>query len=869
MFWRRRADSDFAAEIESHIGLETDRLIAEGMAPAEARAAARRAFGNLTASREQFYERQRWMWWDEIRQDLRFGFRTLAKSWTLTLAVAATIALGVGANTAVFGLLDAVILRSVPVTDPSSLYFFSTAGTARSSDSPPYRAFTQLRDRLPVLNGMAAFSTDELRVEIDGQPEPLNGQVVSGEYHSLLGVHMALGRPMERRDERLDPPVAVISERYWRRRFGADPAVLGRQLTYAGRTYTIIGVTTRDFHGLRPGFTIDVTLPITPELEDRLGGYRIVTRLKDEVSPSQARSQATSILQPLLRELAIPESRIREQYRTVELSPAGHGADDLRSRFARPLYILMGAAGLVLLLACANIANLLLSRGLARRREFALRLATGAGRPRLVRQVVTEALLLFACGAVPGVALAQGGLAFLKGVFAEGRRQIHLDAELNFKVVVFATAVTLCIGLLAALLPAWRVLRDDLEKVIREGQGRSTESHAGVLPGQALVSFQVALSLVLLVTAVTFTGTLLNLRDIDAGFANSQALTMSIELPEGYVQAGKAARTWERALAGVRAIPGVASASLSTFTPLSQRDRWRPAQVRGFVTASPADSIIHFSHVSEDYFETLGIALQQGRLLTARDAETTAKVLVINESAAKKFFAGREPVGQTLAFDRAAYTVAGVVRDTKHNSLREPPVPFAYVPVRQWLYPERRLTLSVAATSWGGEAALLPPIRRQLAEVDAGLMVSEVVPMKKLADATLLTERLLAGIAAGFGSLALLLAGIGLYGVLSYRVTRQRHSIGIRMALGASPRSVARWIIGQSCLMLGIGILCGLPLAIVVVRTAGSLLWGIQPADLRLYLAVVGLLAGAGLGSAWLPAWRAARVQPADALRNS
>ena len=431
---------------------------------------------------------------------------------------------------------------------------------------------------------MAAFATDEFRIEIDGHPEPVNGQIASGDYFSAAGRRPPLGRLTNSRDERLDPPVAVISDRYWRRRFGGDPAVLGKTFSSGGRTFTIVGVTPPGFEGLaariRRGHD-----PADQPGDGILGGHDIVARLKPGMTDGQAQAESASVLRAALSEAGFARNLIEQRFRRVELRPAGRGEDTLRGRFTKPLYALVGIAALVLLLATANIANLLLARGFTRRREFAIRLAAGAGRMRLVRQLVTETLLLFACGAIPGVVLARLGVTLIEGMFAEGRRSITITADLNWRVLGFAVAVTLGAGLLSALFPAWRVFRSELEQVIREGQTRSSESSAPPrCCARALVASQVAVSLVLLVGAITFAGTLAKLRDLDPGFRNDRVLTMSVELPDGYLTAGKSAAVWHSVADAVRAIPDVKSASLATFTPLSQRDRWRPAAVRGYAT---------------------------------------------------------------------------------------------------------------------------------------------------------------------------------------------------------------------------------------------------------------------------------------------
>jgi len=865
-FWKR-SDQDFHAEIEGHLRLEADRLIADGMDPKSANAAARRTFGNVVSARERFYEAGRWQWVEELRRDLRYGLRSLAKTPSFTVVAALTIALGVGANTAVFSLVEAVMLRPLPVSRPSELVFISTAGSTASLSTPPYPTLPDLREKTTAFSGIAAFATDEMRIEIAGRPEPVNGQIATQDYFQVLDIQPAAGRLFAPGDEEAADGVAVISDRYWKRRFGGDPAAIGTSIVSGAKAFTIVGVTPPGFEGLRPGFAVDLTLPM-PRRMDGLGGHSLIARRRPEVSPAAAEAETLAVLQGTLAQLGTSSAQMDQRFRTVQLRPGGYGESSLRDRFERPLLALMGIAALVLLLASANIANLLLARGFSRLREFAIRLAAGAGRWRLVRQTIAETLLLFAIGAVPGIVLAYIGVGAIEGMFAEGRRSLTIAASLNWRVLGFAVLVTLAAGIVAALFPAWRVLRSELEQVIREGQTRSSESRAASTLRHALVAIQVAVSLVLLVTAVTFLGTLSNLRDTDRGFQNASLLTMSVELPEGYVESGRSPATWDRVAAALRTAPGVKLASLSTFTPLSGRDRFMPITVRGHDPGLTGDRVIHFNHVSEGFFETLGLPLLEGRTFTELDREGSPRVAIVNESAVRKFFRGRSPQGEILRFGPLEYRIVGVVRDSKHRTLREPAAPFAYLPLRQARYPEHRITLSAAPAAPGGESALLPAIRQTLAEVDPGLMIYEVISMERQLEATLLTERLLSSLASGFGGLAMVLAALGLYGVLSYRIGQQRQAIGIQMALGASPGSVAWTVVRQSAAVTAIGVACGLPFAILAARTADSLLWGVTSNDPAIYGAGAILLACVAMLSAWLPARRASAIEPAEALRH-
>jgi predicted permease len=873
----KRTDHDFRAEIEAHIRLEADRRIAEGMSPAEAETAARRAFGNVAIARERFYESRRWRWWDQLSQDLRYGLRSLRKTPAFTAAAVLTIALGVGANTAVFSLVDAVLLQSLPVQNPKELVFLEVAGTAGRNGPPPYPCIARLRAETSSFTGMAASNSDELRIEIDGRDEKVMGQIASGNYFEVLGVRPALGRLMTAEDEKLNPPIAIISDRYWRRRFGGDPAVIGKTISFRDQTFTIAGVTPPEFWGLKPGSPIDLTLPITIERKSMESSetwwiQSVVARLKPGATASQAQAESNVVFQSFMSDTQIASDMVGKHFHHVELGPAAHGMDVLRRRFSKPLYVLMGVVSLVLLMAAANIANLLLARGIARSREFAIRMATGAGRMRLVRQLLTETLLLFGFGAIPGVIFARWGVGVIEGLFAQGRRAITLEATLNWRILAFTLTVTLIAGILAGLFPAWRAFRTDPEQAMREGQARSGESRGSATLTRTLVAFQVALSLVLLVSAVTFVRTLVNLRNIDPGFQNEQALTMSIEVPDAYLKAGKSAAIWNRALDAVRQIPGVREAGIATFTPLSGRDRGQRVQVRGYQPVSGENGAIHVNQISEGYFETLGIRLLRGRLFTSRDTAGAQQVVLINEAAARKYFGDRDPIGQLVEFNKRgpenpAYQVVGVVRDTKHMNLRESPPPFAFLPIRQPRDIERRVTLAVTSSATGSQT-LLQPIRSALARVDSAIFISEVFTVRQQLDSTLLTERLLSGLSAAFGALALVLAAIGLYGVLTYRIGQQRQSIGVRMALGASPSSVALGVLRQSGLVIATGIVAGLPFAILAARTADSMLWGVTSSDPLIYAAGVALLTLVGSASAWIPAKRASAIDPAEALRH-
>lgn len=869
MWFRRRQGSDFEAEIECHIRLEADRLIAEGMSPVDAQDAARRAFGNVSIARETFYESRPWQWLGRLSRDLQFGLRLLRKSPGFTAAAGLTIALAVGANTAVFSLMDAVLVRMLPVQKPKELVFLNRVNEATSSSRrAPYPCLAQLPSATNAFTGLAIFATDELRVEIDGKPEQIYGQVASGNYFELLGVKPALGRVLRGDDENLNPPIAMISDRYWQRRFHGDPAVIGKPIRVGDQAYVIAGITPPEFLGLEPGRSVDITIPIEISRGLMTGSERwwfsVVARLKPGVSAGQAQVASNVAFSGCVTN---SDSSPERKAAWLEVRPASRGMDALRRQFSKPLFTLMGIVILVLLLATFNIANLLLARSFSRTREFAVRVATGAGRAHLTRQLLTEVLLLFGLGAVPGILFAFWGVNVVESLVAQGRRPITLEADLNWRILAFSLAITLAAALFSGLFPVLRAFGADPGQAIKEGHARTSESRGSSKLMGTLVGLQVAVSLVLLVGAITFGRTLANLSALDPGFRNDAVLTMSVETSQGHAN-----NVWRGILEAVRQIPGASTASLCVFTPLSGRDSTASVLIAGHEAASADDKTIRVNYVSDGYFETLGIRLIRGRFLTPSDNANDSKAALINEAAARAYFRDRDPIGQSLEFPREkaasdVYQIVGVVQDTKHKNLRDPSPRFAFLPIRPQSESYRRLTLIVSSA--GSQTIAVEPIRNTLSSVDPTLLISEVITMRGQIESTLLTERLLSGLSSVFGILAVILAAVGLYGVLSYRIGQQRQSIGIRMALGATPSSVIVMVLRRSGLLVGVGLVCGLPVAFVAAKAAGSMLWGVRATDVTTYAMAAVVMCAVGLISAWIPARRAATVEPAEVLRGN
>ncbi len=873
-------------ELDRELTLHFEQLVREqmdaGLCEADARRAARHAFGSPVAAQEACRDTRGVGVIEDLVTDVRYTLRLLARSPAFALTAILSLALGIGANTAIFSLVDTVLLRALPVRHPEQLLFIETVGsdgpshvgTQRGSanGAPPYPCFERLRRETSAFAGMAAFAADELRLQVDGRIEQVFGQVASGNYFEVLGLKPAAGRLLSLDDERLDPPVAVISYGYWQRRFGGDLGAIGKTITFRDRTFTIVGVSPRDFWGLQPGRQLDITIPITQErrMVNSTSAWWLeaVARLRGDATVERAASEANTVFQSFMREYGKPGEFPTKYLDHIELLPAARGLDTLRLRFSRPLQMLLLVSGIVLLIACANTAMLLQARGAARARELAIRVATGAGPGRLLRQMLTETMLLFVLGAAAGMLVAHVAAAGLTAFFAIGRNPILLDVRYDWRLAAYTGAITLGAGLLTGLWPALRALRADPHAAIRDGDVRTGGSRRGAAIGRLLVAAQAGLSIVLLVAASIFVRSMINLRAVDLGFEPSGTLTMSLDPVLG-IHPGEAWRPqfWKQVLDRVRNLPAVSSASLSVLTPLSGRDTARLATPSGFRSARESERLIHVNHVSEDYFGTFGMRILEGRTFTHRDGPRAPPVAIINEAAARAWFGGRSAIGQTIDFgDSAVYEVIGVVHDTKHMSVREPAPRFAFIPLWQPLDVITRITLAVSSNE--PTPTLARAVTRQAQRVYSDTLVSDVISVEEQVDATLVSERLLSALAGWFGALALALAAIGLYGILSQAIARRRVEIGVRMALGASPRRIASGVFGLALLPVAAGVMVGLPIAIAVARLARALLFGVSPVDPSSYLLAAAALAATATAAAWLPARRACTIDLAETLRR-
>ncbi|MFC5864325.1 ADOP family duplicated permease [Acidicapsa dinghuensis] len=874
---RRRSKEDFAEEIRTHLALEADELASSGLSSREASRRARATFGSIPAAREQFHLRSRIAWIEHLSQDLRYALRALIQSPAFTSTAILTLALGMGANIAIFSLIDAVLLRSLPVQQPDQLYFLKYAGAKGIGLAPPYPCFERLHAQSKSFTSMAAFAGGpyELKVRIGGSLERAFGTRVSGDYFTTLDLQPVAGRLLTPADQQLAPATAVISYDYWQRRFGLNPAAIGSNFTLDNTRFTIVGVAPRSFHGLFPGHQADFTLPMTTMLLGPHDGagmladtgspwFDIVARLKPGTSPQQARAEADTIFQSYMQQYPMPPDLRRDVFNHMVLVPASRGIDDLRKQYSRPLLALMFVVALVLLIACANITNLLLARAVRRQREFAVRVALGAGRSRLVRQLLAENTLLFTLGALAGACLAAFAIHAIDHFFSSGSQPITLDVHMDWRLAAFTAAIALLATLLFGAAPILRALRTDPNSALKSGAQTTTSNHkfSGIDLGRALIVLQIALSLILLVGASLFLRTLNNLYAIDAGFQPEHVLLSTIQLLESsYPGETQRISAWSRILDRIRSIPGVESAGVSEMTPLDGSGRHV-----GFQPNGGAAGGLNMNTVSEDYFATTGTRLIRGHSFTQSDNLASPHVAILNQSAVKEFFPDRDPLGVTVHVnDDATYQIVGVVQDVKERGLRQDAGSFIYLPFRQPYDRNFRMTLSVR-TALNPEA-LAPTIQKLIQSSGPDILITRTETLTEQLDSSVAQQRLISALASIFGLLALVLSAIGLYGVLACSVLARTREIGIRLALGELPSRILRGFLTETSRLIILGSAIGIPASLLLARAANSLLYGVTSNNFATQILCLAILAAVALGASLLPAHRASRINPMEALR--
>ncbi len=837
----------------------------------------------------------------ELRQDFAYSVRMLAKSPGYSAVAVVSLALGIGANTAVFSLIDSVILKMLPVRNPQELVALtdpteSGVGIGTSTGERSIlstREFEALRDRTETFAGVLAAQAelDHDNASVNGgPPEEIHTRLVSGNYFSVLGANALVGRAFSGADERGpgSAPYAVLSYAYWQRRFGGAFSAIGARMRVARADLTVVGVTPPSFHGEQIGAAPDVWVPLDmqPQLmpgrmwlqddpgriAEKVMWLQVIGRLKPGVSRQQAQANVDVVFKQIVAEefwqLSRSQPTILKQ--NLKLHDAGNGVSSLRGDFADPLYVLMAVVALVLLIACANVANLLLARATARQKEIGVRLALGAGRARVVRQFLVESLVLAIAGGVAGAAFAAAGVKLLVLMVSSGSDPLTLDIRPDLKVLLFTTGICLFTGLIFGLAPAWQSSRVNVSRTLKEAGRGLTGSSARIGLGKILVIGQIALSTVLLIGAGWFVRTLRNLENVDLGYSRDRLIVVSADLLSAGYSGDKLPIAYEDLRDRLARIPGLRAVTYSTNGLFSGDESGDEVSVEGYTSKNNADLHSGFDEVGPGYFASVGIPLPLGRDIGPQDTASAESVCVVNETFAKFYFGGSNPIGKHVTDEfpdnRKTFTIVGVARDARDHNLNEKIRRRFYLAARQPLG-EFPGYLHYEIRTMGDTAPLIEASRKAMLAFDPAIKVGTPRTMEALLDDNLRQQRIIAQLSTAFGALALVLAAIGLYGVLSYGVARRTNEIGIRMALGAQGGSVVRMILRETAALIAIGLAVGIPASLACAKLIQSKLFGLKPADPLTLSVALGVLVAVALASGWLPARRAAKVDPLTALR--
>ena len=813
-----------------------------------------------------------------LLQDIKYGLRMLTKDPGFTAVAVITLALGIGANTAIFSLVDAFLLRQLPVKSPEQLVFVNRVSLkGGTEDDFPYPSFEQFRDHNQSFSGLFAWDDSNVAVTVDGQSAIVPGDFVSGTYFDILGVDAMLGRTFTSEDDQPGrKPLAVISYSYWQRQFAGNPAAIGKTMYLAGIPFTVIGVTPRRFFGRNAaGRSADVVLPmfVHPQLalKDH-DTFQIMGRLKPGVTQERARADLDVIYRRILTEAAgsriTPQVEQQIHAQRLELKTGLRGTSGLSQEFGTELNILMAVVGIALLIASVNIANLLLARAASREKEIAVRLAVGASRGQLVRQLFTESVLLSVLGGALGLLLAQWGVGFLLTVLSYGRTAASFELDPDVRILGFTLGVSLLTGVLCGLGPALRATRVDLNPVLKGTGSRESRPLPHGLAKPLVVS-QVALSLILLIGAGLLIRSLEQLHHVDTGFDRDKVLVgWVIPVLAGYDHA-KEMKLYEELMEKLNVIPGVRSVSLSRYRLLFARPD-RNLWVQGSAPVADAEREVYCYPVGPRFFETQGIGLLLGRAFSSADAETAPKVAVISESVTREFFPNKDPIGRRLGFGKPEasgdFQVVGVARDIQPRLREQQPLRAVYIPYTQ-AFPDDYGQMTFVVRTALDPSSIVPAVRHQVQSIARDLPLGDVQTQASDADEKLGDERALATLLSLFAALGLTLASIGLYGTISYSVARRTNEIGIRIALGARKGDMLQMVLREALTLVAIGVAIGVPLSIAGARLISTLIFGVKPADAVAISFSSGVMMAVASLAAYLPARRATKVDPMVALR--
>jgi predicted permease len=881
--WRQERENDLERELRTDLELEAAEQQEKGLSAEEARYAAQRAFGNAILVKEEVREMWGWTWIGSCVQDLRFGSRILVKSPGITLAVVLSLALGLGATTALFSLLNSLLFKALPVPEPEQLIVLRHGAGGGLDDSFTYPQLAMLRDEAKDGADLFGYASGaESRLQCADLDRRIQVQFVSGDFFRILRIQPLLGRLLQPADDirgSTSATTAVISYRLWQSAFRGESSAIGRKILLDSVPFTIVGVTPRTFFGVQVGGYADITLPfvskpaLSPQFKmlDCKGCYwlSVMGRLKSGFGAGTAEAGLNVIWKNVLR-MTIPESmpeRYKARYSAdrMVLAPGSTGLSALRDRFTKPLYVLLAMTGVILLISCSNVANLLMARALARQRELAVRLSLGGRRSRLVRQLLTESALLAVAGLLASVAVylfcVNGLLRFLQS----GEHQVYLDTSPDMRMAAFVAGSTLLTLALFGLVPALRATRCRLSGTLAESS-RSVAGRSSL--GRLVLCGQVVLSFSLLVAAILLARSLYDLRTFNAGFRREHLLLISPDTSRAIPKDRDQLRYTEEVLAGLRNLSGTRSASASVVIPMSTSSWQRDFTTAGYVARRDSDCHSYENLVTPDFFRTMGTRLLMGRDFTERDDETGPKVAVVNDSFAHRYWEHENPLGKQFheVDEKELFTVVGVVEDAKYRDFRKGAPPTIYLPLRQ-IPSTMGWSLNLEVWTYGEPRSLIMPARdilnRQLKDVSTTFQT-----FTELIDERLLYERLVTALSVSFGGLGILICAVGIYGIAAYSVNRRTAEIGVRMALGATPGAVMRLILREQMILVCAGLCAGVAGALILTRFLRTWLFGVSPTDVPTLVASALCLASITALATTIPARRAAAIEPLRALRH-
>jgi len=885
-FWRRKArENELERELRAHLELEAEEQRESGVPAEEAAYAAQRAFGNTGLVKESVREVWGWLLLESLGQDLRYAFRSLRGSPVFAFIAIWSLGLGIGANTAIFSFVNAILLKRLPVPNPEQLVqleAYENGKRVNNNFSFPFLA--ALNKRSTAFDGVAGRFAVRVSLAIDNSAFPLNGELVTGNYFDTLQVKPALGRLLTKEDIETAAanPLCVISYALWQGHFAGDPQLLGGKLLLNGHSYTVIGVTERGFYGPQLQSPVDVQMPAS-RMADFLSGFFSVAadgwkapnftwlyplaRLKPGVTMAQAQAMTDPLARAIRLELTDAgfRSQAAAQKTSFRLTDGSQGSD-YNSPYAKPVTVLMGVVILVLLIACANLANLLLARAGARAKEFAVRLSLGASRGRLIRQLMVESLAIAACGGALGLLLAYWIVHTLLLYLNTGQSAGEgLAVAPDPLVIGFSLALSLLTALLFGLAPAWQAARPDLVPELK-GTSSGTKSGVGLASvsiRRFLIVFQIALSLTILFSAGLLTRTLSRLKTVDLGFDPARVITLKIDPGMNGYSAERSNRIFDQILSRLRAQPGIAAASFAMVSPLGGDNFSVDFSVPG-QPLKEADAKTYINIISPDYFKTLNLARVSGRDFDERDGLAGFHTVVVNRLFARQFMPGLNPLGQHFkAALGGDVEIVGVVKDSRYRGLRETPVPLVYFPAK--LIESSSYSVLVR-TRMPGEQALAN-IRQVVRSVDPKLPIFDMQELQEQIDRGISSERVLSFLSALFSVLATLLCSIGIYGLIAYAVSHRKREIGVRFAIGAQKSDVAGLFLRESLLLVAAGALVGVPLALASTGVLQSVLFGVTANDAVTLTLTVLVFMATGLLASVLPVWKATRIEPVEALR--